>query len=362
MTFVLDDSLFDDPARLVDADAGGMLRSAAMAGAQVRSVGESMTDARIEELADERPRAIVLLARPGLGRAVQEVFRALLGQSCPVPVVVAETAPTWVGALDVVFGHTSDGNDPVLAESVARASSRGATVVLAAPEEGPVAAAAAGRATVLPPRLPVPAELQFTHVFAVGLHVLAAFGLLAPDMSELADELDNEAERAHPDHEPLTNPATSLALRLADRTPLLWGVDEVAEAAARHGAFALACQAGVPCDVASFEHASTRHALHRVAAEAGSGADIFADPEDTPGGLLRVFLVGSCHDEHSCSAEQAALSALPGADVVKPGESVRSDAVLRTGLLAARFDFASVYLGLASGTLGGPGRQALAMR
>ena len=359
---MLDDSLFDDPARLVDTDAGGMLRSAAMAGAQVRSVGETVAEAGLEQLAGSRPRAVVLIARPGVGRAVSGLLATVLGADCPVPVVVTDTAPTWVGPLDVVFGHTSDGYDPVLAEAVARATRRGASVVLAAPADGPVAAAAAGRATVLPPKIPVPPELQFTHVYAAGLHVLAALGLRDTDMGELADELDHEAERAHPDHEPLINPATSLALRLADRTPLLWGVDEVSEAVARHGAFALACHAGVPSDVTSFAQATTRPALHQAAASTGSATDIFADPEDSPGGLLRVFLVSTRHDGRSDAAEREAVSALPAADVVTPGESVRDDAVLRGGLLAARFDLASVYLGLASGTLGGPGWQALAMR
>jgi hypothetical protein len=358
---VLDDSLFDDPDRLADADVRGLLRLAALAGAQVRSAAETAAETGLDDLRDGRPRALVLLARPGVGSAVCRLLSALLGSSCPVPVVIAESAPAWIGPLDVVFAHTDDVGDSTLAESVSMATSRGATVVLAAPPDGPVAAAAAGRAKLLSPKIPVPPGLSFAHAFTVGVTVLVAMGLLRADIEMLADELDREAERAHPIHEPLMNPSKSLALRLADRTPLLWGMDQVSTAAAAHGAFALGCHAGVPCEVLGYSQAVTEHALYRVAASLGSEADIFADPEDNPGGLLRVFLISARYDAYAEAAERAAVRSLPGADLVTPGESVRDDAVLRSALLAARFDFASVYLGLAAGTLNGPGWQALAV-
>ncbi|QUH04854.1 hypothetical protein HUO13_32380 [Saccharopolyspora erythraea] len=358
---MLDDSLFDDPARLADVDTRGLLRSAAMAGAQVRSAVEVTAETGLDDLADGRPRAVVLLARPGVSPAVCRLLAALAGQSCPVPVVVADTAPTWVGALDVVFAATDDAGDPVLAESVSVAARRGATVVLAVPAEGPVAAAAAGRAKVIAPKVPVPPALSFAHAFTAGLSLFGALGLLRADTETLADELDREAARAHPSHELLMNPAKSLAMRLADRAPLLWGLDQVSTAVAEHGAYALGCHAGTACDVSSYQQAVARQALHRTARGLGSEADLFADPEDNPGGLMRVFLVSARFDAESEATERAAVRDLPAADLVTPGESVRDDAVLRSALLAVRFDLAAVYLGLAAGTLDGPGWQALAM-
>ncbi|WP_344685533.1 hypothetical protein [Saccharopolyspora taberi] len=358
---MLDDSLFDDPARLADTDTRGLLRSAALAGAQVRATAEAVAEVGLDELADSRPRAVVLLARPGVSPAVCRLLAALAGPMCPVPVVVTDTAPTWIGALDVVFAHTDDVGDPVLAESVSVAARRGAAVVLAVPSEGPVAAAVAGRAKVIPPKIPVPSALSFAHAFTTGLSVFGALGLLRPDFDTLADELDREAARAHPSNELLMNPAKSLALRLADRAPLLWGLDPVSTAVAEHGAFAFGCHAGVPCDVSDYAQAIARHALHRAAQHVGSAADLFADPEDNPGAAMRVFLVSARFDAESEAGERAAVRDLPGADLVTPGESVRDDAVLRSALLAARFDLAAVYLGLAAGTLNGPGWQALAM-
>lgn len=358
---VLDDSLFDDAARLAQADTRGLLRQAALAGAQVRSVTESASEAGLHDLTGSRPRAVVLVARPGVAQAACELLVAVLGSACPVPVVVAARAPSWVGALDVVFAHTDDFGDPELAESVALATRRGAGVVLSAPEDGPVVAAAAGRAKLLMPKLPVPRELLFSHVFSAGLNVLAALGLLTTDIERLADELDSEAERAHPNRDLMTNPAKTLAIRLADHLPLLWGVDAVGTALASHGGFALGCHAGMACSVDSYPRALAQHGLHKAAASAGSEENLFADPEDTPGERVRPFLVSARYDEASARAERSAVTALPGADLVAPGESVDEDVVLRSSLLAVRFDLAAVYLGIATGALDGPGWQTLAV-
>ncbi|GAA2339328.1 hypothetical protein GCM10009854_14730 [Saccharopolyspora halophila] len=358
---MLDDSLFDDPARLADTDSAGLLRLAALAGAQVRSCAETAAEIGLDDLAEDRPRAVVLLTRPGIGPGVAGLLAALTGPRCPVPLVISEELPSWVGALDAVFAHTDDVGDVPLAESVATACRRGASVVLAVPDEGPVAAAGAGRAKVLPPRVPVPPALSFAYVFAAGLCTLRSLGLLDFDSDELAEQLDREAERAHPGHESLSNPAKSLALRLADHTPLLWGLEPVSTAVAVHGAYALGAHAGVPSHVADYRQAVAQRGLHRAASSVGSEADIFADPEDNTAAALRVFLVNAHYDNQGEVHERAAARDLPGADVVTPGDTVRADPVLRAAVLVVRFDLAAVYLGLAAGMLNGPGWPALAM-
>ena len=80
---------------------------------------------------------------PAWARPSTRLLAALLAPACPVPVVVAEDVPSWVGPLDVVLAHTDDPGDLALAASLHRAGRYGATVVLTAPEDGPVAAAAA---------------------------------------------------------------------------------------------------------------------------------------------------------------------------------------------------------------------------
>ena len=60
------------------------------------------------------------------------------------------------------------------------------------------------------------------------------------------------------------NPAKSLALRLAEHTPLLWGTDPLAAAVAEHAAAALATHAGVVAHAADIAQAATATALVRT--------------------------------------------------------------------------------------------------
>jgi hypothetical protein len=279
---------------------------------------------------------------------------ALLGPGCSVPVVVCDEVPPWVGALDVVLAHTEDPSDRVLAESIYQASRRGARTLLTAPDAGPVAAAAAGQAVLLSPRVEVPPGFSFHGALAGWLVVLNALGLLKVDVQLIADELDREAERDHPMHESFVNPAKSLALRVADRTPLLWGLDEVATSIGVHGAGVLAAFAGVASDVAGYSQALTRPVLHRRAVQGTSGADLFADPDDEPGGgLVRVLLLAVRQGPVADAVRHAAEDALPGADVLEPAVEVAGGDAVSAALLALRFELAALYLGLAAGTLGG---------
>src|SRR5690606_23533164 len=133
-----DDTLLDDPVRLAEADTEARLRAAAMAGAQVRASAEIAREQDLARHLDvDRPRALVLAGRQGTGRAAMRVIASLLAPGCPVPVVVTDVVPNWVGALDVVYAFTADPGDDELAVSLDRAVRYGATVVLTAPPEGP---------------------------------------------------------------------------------------------------------------------------------------------------------------------------------------------------------------------------------
>ena len=207
---------------------------------------------------------------------------------------------------------------------------------------------------LLSPRVEVPPGFSFHGALAGWLVVLNALGLLKVDVELIADELDREAERDHPMHESFVNPAKSLALRVADRTPLLWGLDEVATSVGLHGAGVLAAFAGVASDVTGYSQALTRTVLHRRAVQGTSGADLFADPDDEPGGgLVRVMLLAVRQGPVADAARHAAEDALPGADVLEPAVEVAGGDAVSAALLALRFELAALYLGLAAGTLGG---------
>lgn len=360
---LFDGDLLDDPERLVDTDTSGLLRAAASAGAQLRSTATTAQEAGLDRLAGERPRALVLITRPGAAAAAAPLLVALLGPSCPVPVVTARSVPVWVGALDVVLAHTSDAGDRELAEGIDRAVRRGAHVLVTAPSDGPVAAAAAGRSVLLAPRLDVPPGLVLPRALAAGLLLLDTLGLLRTDLEALAGELDREAERDHPGHESFVNPAKSLTLRMAEHTPLLWGTDPVATAVAEHGAGSLAAHAGVVAHAAGIGEAIALSVLRREAAGGSAERDVFYDPYlDAPGGgwppPVRPLLLGVEPGPGTAVAREA----LPGADVVGADEELEvapgdpTAPACAAAVLALRFDLAALYLGLARGVLGGPGR------
>ncbi|HWM03907.1 MAG TPA: hypothetical protein VNP92_16350 [Actinophytocola sp.] len=355
MSSAVDDTLLDDTGRLTEVDTGGLLHAAALAGAQVRATVEAAQEAGIARLAGSPPRALVLINRPGLSPVVTKLLVALLGRACPVPVVVTDTAPSWLGPLDVVHAHTDDAGDTELAEAVDRARRFGAGVVLTAPEDGPVAAAAAGQAVLITPRVPVPPGFGFARALAGGLVTATTLELLRTDLGMVADELDREAERDHMQHESFVNPAKALALRLAERSPLLWGLDDVATGVAWYAAQVLGTHTDLVCDVAAYPQATSRTALHRAATRASAGADIFADPDDLdPAQVspLRVFLFAVRADAGD-PVRRLAGETFPAADLLAPAEEITADETTCAAVLALRFQLAALYLGLAAGTTGG---------
>ncbi len=79
----LDDTLLGDARALAALDTGGVLRSAATAGAQVRSTAHAAQEARVGDLAGHRPRALVLLRRAGAATPAFVMLAALLGPDVP---------------------------------------------------------------------------------------------------------------------------------------------------------------------------------------------------------------------------------------------------------------------------------------
>jgi Bacterial phospho-glucose isomerase C-terminal SIS domain len=356
----LDDTLLGDARALAALDTGGVLRSAATAGAQVRSTAHAAQEANVAALSGHRPRAFVLLRRAGAATPAFVMLAALLGPMCPVPVVLTEAVPSWIGPLDVVVAHTADASDGDLAESIGRAVARGAEVVLSAPGDGPVASAGAGRVRLVEPRIPVPPGLDLPRALALGLTTAAALDLLptpfSPGLDELADTLDGEAERNAPGNEAFMNPAKSLALRLAEHTPLLWGTDPLAAAVAEHAAAALATHAGVVAHAADIAQAATATALvRRLDTERDIFHDPFADEPATEAPPPRLVLIGTAEEDplhvalRRFGRDRSAADLLHPVDEVARG--VRNAPLLRAGLAATRFDLAAVYLGLATRTI-----------
>lgn len=213
----------DDTDGLVGADRDGLLRAASMAGAQVRATASAVEEGALAAVAGDRPRSLVWVSDRGPAQTAGGLLSAALTASAAQPIVLAAEAPPWIGPLDLVVVAGDDAGDPVLTAAAAMAVRRGARVVIAAPFEGPLRDASAGRAAVLAPRLWVPDDFGLHHFLAAGLAVFAAVDAVGIDLNSLADELDAETLRNSIGREVFTNPAKALADRLADRPVVVCG-------------------------------------------------------------------------------------------------------------------------------------------
>ncbi|MEV6255986.1 tobH protein [Nocardia sp. NPDC051929] len=296
----------DDAASLEAADAGGALRSAASGGAQVRATAAAVGEDALARLADLRPRSVVLVSGSGRAARAAGLLVAALGDRAGLPVVPAAALPPWVGPLDVVLVSGDDAGDPRLIDAVDRALRRGAEVVVAAPHEGPLRAAAAGRAAVLEPRVQVLGYNRLLRFLAAGIAVLRAVdpqrtGAAVPELADLADVLDAEALRDGPHNEVFHNPAKTLAARMQQRGIVLAGDSPAAAELAEHGAEVLLQSAGkVATAVDLAEAVAARTRMAEAAGESAPDFDpMFHDEElDGPAPVerVRVFVLSADRD------------------------------------------------------------------
>lgn len=373
-----------DPAGLVAADGAALLPSAALAGAQVRSVADQLADWR----GLDRPRAMVVVGATAVVDTA--LLTALIGDRANAPIVTAASLPGWVGPLDVVVVLASSVDDFASAAAADQANRRGARVVVRAAAEGPVAAAAG--AALLGPRLSVTEALAAPARLAVLVAVAAAAGLYPrPDFAAAADQLDAMAVACHPSSEFFVNPALTLAEHLSTGLPLVIGTDEIADALANHACRSLAAIAGMTGGWLDSGQAALSPPVLATATTTAGPTGTFYDPfdDDQPPGqqLSTVLVVGpSAHavagpltgsgllppdsappfgsalhaGGHSplASALEAALpralcigpEELPSTATTDPvtGEITlpQRDALAWTLALLSRIDFACVYLAL----------------
>ncbi|WP_315770281.1 tobH protein [Rhodococcoides kroppenstedtii] len=378
----------DDAEAVTRADRGGVLRSAALAGAQIRATAAAVSEGALSRLDGARPRAVVFVAPSGPARRAAGLLSSLVA-SAGVPVVIAPATPPWVGPLDVVVVAGDDAGDPVLARSVDSAVRRRADVVVTVPDEGPVADAGAGRVLALPPRVRVLDIHGFARHVATMTAVLAAVDpAFAPgDLADVADVVDAESARHHASIEVFRNPAKSLASRVAGRRVLVTGDGVAATELARHGASVLLRTAGVVA--AASELADAVAVVHEFGALGGPGSDgsgsggvsadydpLFHDDQidgPRPTEPVRILTVSIDPDDSSVRRRVAVLGevdvvrvddlsgdAAPelrptpefgpvGPGVIAPSGGEAATTVRHCLVLAARLEAAAAYVQLAGG-------------
>lgn len=355
----------DDTEGLIAADRDGLLRAASMAGAQVRATASAVDEGALVEVAGGgRPRSVIWVAGRGPAESAGAMLSAALGGSAGEPFVVAAEVPPWIGPLDVLVVAGDDPADPVLVGAAATGVRRGARVVVATPNEGPIRDATWGRAAVLAPRLWVPDDFGLARYLAAGLATLATVDAgLRMDIGALADELDAEALRNSAGRDVFTNAAKTLAARMMGQRVVLAGDCAATLALARHCAATLLRVARLPAAAAGLADALV--ALRGGMARGfGDSVDALFHDDQLDGPLpdrLRVLAMTLAAERQVVAARVAGMSdvSLVGADDVREvfgeGQATLS-APMDTGrpeqqlaMLAVRMEMAAVYLRLAQG-------------
>jgi len=348
----------DDTEGLLEADRDGLLRAAAMAGAQVRATAAALDEGALEPVAGaQRPRTVIWVAGRGVAETAGAILIAALGAAAGEPIVVASEAPPWIGPLDVLVVAGDDAGDPALVGAAATAVRRGARVVVAAPYEGPLRDATAGRTAVLSPRLWVPDEFGLCRYLAAGLATLQAVDpALQTDLSALADELDAEALRNSAGREVFTNPAKGLAERMLGRQVMVAGDCRATLALARHAAtvlLRLARQAAAAAGLADVLVALRSG----MATQFGDPVDALFHDDEIDGSLPsrpRVLALTLAAERPVVAARVAGLDDvdLVGVEDVGEAGSVPVQAgrtEQQLAMLAVRLEMAAVYLRLVGG-------------
>lgn len=353
----------DDSDGLLEADRGGLLRFAAMAGAQVRATAAAIEEGGLSSVAGgPRPRSLIWVSGRGAAESAGAILNAALGGVAGEPLVMAAEPPPWLGALDAMVVAGDDPGDPTLVSAAATAARRGARIVVAAPYEGPLRDATAGRAAVVEPRVWVPDEFGLSRYLAVGLAAAAAVdpSLTSTDLTVLADELDAEALRNSAGRSIFTNPAKALAERIAGRSAVLAGDCAATLALARHAAAVLLRLAGVPVTAVGLSDAVVASRGGALASRFGNTVDSLFHDEEFDGPLLGrpwVMALSLAAERPMVAARMAGLVdfELLGAEdlvgEVAGGSSVPAAAgrVEQLAVLAVRLEMAAVYLRLAGG-------------
>jgi glucose/mannose-6-phosphate isomerase len=383
--FILAADRLDTPDVIQAADPGDMLRQVASSAAQVRTALRSCQETDLSAFTpDARPRAIVAAGLGSSGGIAAEMLSALVGRGSPVQVVALRGGrlPGWVGAADVVLAVSSSGTTAETLAIATEAARRGCRLAGVGAEGSPLhRIAEQARAPFI--RV-VPAGLPRAMLWSLAIPLLVIAERLGvtriePDVYELAAcRLEDVSHQCRPASESFVNPGKSLALDLAGALPVIWGTTELGGVAARRFAGQLSENAKYPALVGLLPEA----AYDQLAAFDGPFAPAALPPApgrerhpETPGGppdledlawdldydeteseasgfaTLRLVLIADPAEDPPISAQRAAITELAAqrgiglSELAMDGEHplVRLAGVLQLT------DYASVYLGIASG-------------
>ncbi len=381
--FVLAADRLDTPDVIAAADPGDVLRQVASSAAQVRTALRSCQESDLSAFTpDARPRAIVA-AGLGSSRIAAEMLHALVGQGSPVQVVASRGGrlPGWVGAADVVIAASGSGTTAETLAIAAEAARRGCRLAGVGAEGSPLHRIAEQARAPFIPAVPAGLPRSMLWSLAIPLLVIAerlGVARIEPDVYELAaGRLEEVSHQCRPASESFVNPGKSLALDLAGALPVVWATTELSAVAAHRFASQLSENAKYPAIVGVLPEAAYDQlaafdgpfapASRPPAAGAGpehppqEASDLpdlpwDLDYDETEAGVsgftaLRLVLITDPGQEPRVDAQRAAVTEIAAqrgiglSELAMDGEHplVRLAGVLQL------VDYASVYLGIASG-------------
>jgi glucose/mannose-6-phosphate isomerase len=384
----------DDAELIESGDPGGMLRQVASSAAQVRTALRACAETDLSQLSPEvRPRAIVVAGSGGAGGAVFacDALAAICGTGAPVQVtgVSGYQLPGWIGATDLVIAVSRSGHTAETIALASEAARRGCHLVgVGAPGSQLQELAARARGTFIPVTTLGPARAMAWALTVPVLVTAARLGVARIDEADYeaaAAVMEDVSHQCRPSSESFVNPAKSLALDLIGRLPVIWGGSDLAAAAARRFASQLAANAKYPAiagvlpaaghdQVAAFDgpYAPPPEPVFPAAEDFGrlggledgfddGDFDSFADAGDAELGLdgpsmdeaqLRLVLLADQAGEHPAvertRVAAASLAQARGIDVSEIAME-GGGALRRLAGMVQLIDYASVYLGIASG-------------
>ncbi len=229
-------TVLDDPEALAASGPATMLALAADLGNQLRdafAAARSVPDPP----SGEGLRSLVVCGMGGSGIS-GDVVRALYWPRLPIPIAVVKgyVLPEFCGRDTLVLASSFSGNTEETVAAYTEAVARGCRVV-AITSGGELASLAEADQVPwirLPPDIPMP-RAALGHLAGGPIGLLDAIGLIPPAGGEVEAAtllLAGLAGRLGPDVPTESNEAKQLASWIGGRTPVIWGTEGIAEAAA----------------------------------------------------------------------------------------------------------------------------------
>jgi glucose/mannose-6-phosphate isomerase len=342
--FVLAADRLDTPDVIAAADPGDMLRQVASAAAQVRTALRSCAEADLSAFTPSaRPRAIVVVGMGGSGIA-GGILGAICGPGSPVQVTTAGSArlPGWSGAADLVIAVSASGTTPETLAVATEAARRGCPLVAVGAEGSPLHRVAEQARGTFISVVPVGAVLPRQNLWALAVPLLviaerlSIIALGADVYEQAAQRLEEVSHQCRPASESFVNPGKSLALDLAEAFPLIWGTSALSGVAAARFASQLHENAKYPAMAGILPEATH----NQLAVLDGPFAG------DNPRYPIRLVLLADAGTrEHVAITDLAEQRGVGVSELAMEGEH----ALVRLATVVQLADYASVYLGIASG-------------